>query len=192
MIRLFLGLPLPESCRERLAAIAHGLPGARFIAPETYHLTLRFIGEVDERRADDIAEAMDRLAHPAVAVRIAGLGLSGQGHRAATLWAEAEPTPQLAALQEKVERLCRAAGCAAETRRFHPHVTLARLKGAPPDRVQAYLSAHGLVACPPFSADAVVLYSSILTPRGSLYTEEMRFPLAAGALPSGRTAGETP
>jgi len=184
MIRLFFGLPLPETCRARLAAIAHGLPGARFIPPENYHLTLRFIGEVDEGRAEEIAEAMDRLAHPAVAVRIAGLGVEGARHRAATLWAEAEPTPQLTALQEKVERLCRTAGCAAETRRFRPHVTLARLKNTPPARLQDYLSAHGLAACPPFSADAVVLYSSILTPRGSLYTEEMRFPLTAGALPS--------
>jgi len=184
MIRLFLGLPLPAACRERLAAIARGLPGARFVPAENYHLTLRFIGEVDEPRAEEIAEAMTRLAHPAVAVRIAGLGIAGPGHRARTLWAEAEATAELAALQDKVERLCRAGGCAPETRRFHPHVTLARLKDTPPPRLQDYLAAHGLISCPAFAAEAVVLYSSILSPRGSAYTEEMRFPLAPGGLPS--------
>jgi len=185
MIRLFLGLALPDECRERLSAIAGGLPGARFVPAENYHLTLRFIGEVDEDRAEAIAEAMDRLSHPCVPVRLSGLGIAGPGHRAATLWAEAEAAPELTALHEKVERLCRVAGCAPETRRFRPHVTLAKLKGTPPERLQAYLSGHGLIACPRFFADAVVLYSSVLTPRGSLYTEEMRFPLTPAGLPSG-------
>jgi len=185
MIRLFLGLPLPDDCRDRLFALAGGLPGARFVPAENYHVTLRFVGEVDEDRAEAIAEAMDRLSHPCVPVRISGLGIAGSGHRAATLWAEVETAPDLMVLQEKAERLCRAAGCAPETRRFHPHVTLAKLKGTPPERLQTYLATQGLVSCPRFLADAAVLYSSILTPRGSLYTEEMRFPLTPTGLPSG-------
>lgn len=179
MIRLFLGLDLPPDCRGRLAAACSGLPGVRWIRPENFHITLRFIGEVDETRAEEIAESMSRLSHPAVDVAISNLGVSGGSHRAHTLWAEVEATPPLRDLQTRVERLVVAAGCPPEPRRFHPHVTLAKVKNAPHERLQDFVHANSLAARCAFTADAVILFSSLLSRDGSLYTEEMRFPLAA-------------
>ncbi len=187
MIRLFVGLGLPPACRERLAALAHGPPGARWVAPENHHLTLAFVGEVEIDRAEALAEALAGIVHPAVEVRLSGLGLAGDAHRARTLWMEAARTPSLVELQARVVRACRAAGCPPEARRFAPHVTLARLRAADPARVQAWLSESGAAGCEPFLAEAFALYSSRLRPEGSVYAEEARFPLgeAGGdALPS--------
>jgi 2'-5' RNA ligase len=181
MIRLFVGLALPPDCRERLARTQGGVPGARWIAPENFHITLRFIGEVPEPDAEAIAASLDTLVHPPVAVRVAGLSFGGDSHRARTLWAEVERTPELAELQKRVESLVVASECCApETRRYRPHVTLARFSGVRPERLQEFLSENALVACAPFVADAVVLYSSQLSRNGSKYVEEVRFPLAAG------------
>ncbi len=187
MIRLFVALPLPDAARRRLADLAHGLPGARWIPAENYHLTLAFVGEVDLARAEALAEELAAVVHPAVEVRLSGLGIAGDAHRARTLWMEAARTPPLAELQARVVRACRAAGCPPEARRFAPHVTLARLRAADPARLQDYLSQHGAASCDPFAADAMILYSSRLAPEGSVYTEEARFPLgpmAGEALPS--------
>lgn len=178
MIRLFAGLALPPDCRETLARVQGGLPGARWVPPENYHITLRFVGEMTEPDAEAIAASLDMLAHPPVTVRIAGLSFGGDSHRARTLWAEVERTPELAELQKRVESLIVASeACAPETRRYRPHVTLARLSGVRPERLQTFLTEHALVACEPFVADAVVLYSSTLSPKGSTYVEEVRFPL---------------
>jgi 2'-5' RNA ligase len=177
MIRLFVGLSLPDAARQRLTALARGLPGARWIPPENHHLTLAFVGEVDFPRAEALAEKLAGIAHPAVEVRLSGLGLAGDAHRARTLWMAAARTPPLIALQARVVRACRAADCPAEARRFAPHVTLARLRTVDPARLQDYLTANGAAACDPFVADAFMLYSSRLSPAGSVYTEEARFPL---------------
>lgn len=178
MIRLFAGLALPPACRDTLARAQGGLPGARWIPAENYHITLRFIGEVAEPDAEAIAASLATLVHPPVAVRIAGLSFGGDSHRARTLWAEVERTPDLVELQRRVESLIVASeACAPEARRYRPHVSLARFSGVRPERLQEFLSEHALVACEPFVADAVVLYSSTLSRGGSTYVEEVRFPL---------------
>jgi 2'-5' RNA ligase len=112
MIRLFVGLGLPPACRERLAALSHGLPGARWVPPENHHLTLAFVGEVAIDRAEALAEALAGIVHPAVEVRLSGLGLAGDAHRARTLWVEAARTPSLVALQARVQAWLSESGAA--------------------------------------------------------------------------------
>lgn len=181
MIRLFVGLALPEDCRAALARIGGGLPGARWIPPENFHITLRFIGEVEEPDAELIAESLSRLRFPPVTVRIAGLAIGGDAHRARTLWAEVERYPELVELQQRVESLVFGSGVLQppESRRFRPHVTLARFSGVRPDKLQEFLGAHALIACTPFEVDRVILYSSVLGRQGSRYTEEVAYPLGA-------------
>lgn len=179
MIRLFVGLALPEDCRAALARIGGGLPGARWVPPENYHVTLRFIGEVEEPEAERIAESLSRLHFPPVMLRIAGLAIGGDAHRANTLWAEVERYPELIELQRRVEALVAGSGGAppAEARRFRPHVTLARFSGVRPEKLQEFLGAHALIACTPFPVERVGLYSSVLGRQGSRYTEEVTYPL---------------
>ena len=184
MIRLFVGLALPEETLERLVDLAEGLSGVRWIAPENLHMTLRFIGPVDNREASDIDEALSRISVPTFPLHLKGLGFFGKASKPNNLWIGAEAEPTLMRLQAKVERALQLAGCEAEGRKFKPHVTLARLKNGVPKRFQDYLNRHALADLPPFPVSEFLLYSSFLTPAGSIYQVEARYPLE-DALQSG-------
>ena len=125
--RLFVALRPPRPIRELLLRAMHGISGARWQSDEQLHLTLRFIGEVDHHRAEDIAAALGVLHAPAVTARIAGVDLFERQGRPHMVWARVVPEDPLAALHRKVEQCLVRVGVAPETRAFVPHVTLARL-----------------------------------------------------------------
>ncbi|BBK40601.1 RNA 2',3'-cyclic phosphodiesterase [Allostella vacuolata] len=177
MIRLFVAIPLPETLRRSLSLLGGGIPGANWVAADNLHLTLRFIGEVDEGTARDVDDMLSGLDVPAVDVRVAGMGQFGEGDRARLLYAAVERTPELVRLQERVEAAVVRGGCPHERRKFAPHITLARLKGAAMPRVQGFIAAHALLRWPPFTADRVVLYSSHLGREGPIYRALADYPL---------------
>jgi len=183
MIRLFVALPLPEELRLRIALLAGGIPGANWVAGENLHLTLRFVGEVDEGTADDIDSALLAVRAPGFAVELAGVGHFGDAGAARALYLGVERNPALAHLQERVEAAVVRAGCEPERRRFTPHVTLARLKRAPTGRVRDFVAGNALFRLPPFTADRFALYSSHRARAGADYREEAAYPLAAGPIP---------
>jgi len=110
MIRLFVGLALPESLRQRLAILSGGLPNSRWIPPENLHLTLRFIGDVDEITADGIDETLRGIRAAAFPLEIGSLGTFNAGRRAYSLWIGAHRSGSLMRLQEKIERAVVRAG----------------------------------------------------------------------------------
>jgi len=176
--RLFVALRPPRPVREILLAAMHGIAGARWQNDEQLHLTLRFIGEVDRHRAEDIAAALGALHAPAVTARIAGVDLFERQGRPHMIWAGVEPHEPLAALHRKVDQLLArvGVGVAPETRAFTPHVTLARLnRGSGP--VASFLAQGGDLASPPFEFGYVTLYESELGHGGSRYHPVVRYPL---------------
>lgn len=177
-MRLFVALPLPDGVAESLLLMVGGIPGARWQRREQLHLTLRFIGEVDGRVAADVDDALAVLSAPGFTVALHGVGTFG-GRDPRQLWAAVRPNPALMHLQRKIETALQRIGLAAEPRKFTPHVTLAKLKASPREKVTDYLSAHALYTSTPFDIDAFGLYSSTLTPNGSLYRCERCYPLAS-------------
>lgn len=175
MIRLFAGLSLPESLRRRLALLAGGLPGARWTPPENLHLTLRFIGEVDETLADDIDAALSGVRSPAFSLELGGLGTFGGGRKPHHLWLGAAHAAGLFALQEKIESALVRAGCPAEGRRFAPHVSLARLTDAPAGRLGDFIAGNNL-----FRAEIDVPFSSHLGRGEPIHRAERDYPLGDG------------
>lgn len=185
MIRLFVGLALPEAVRDRLAPLGRGIPGARRVDPENMHLTLRFIGNVDDRMAADIDDALVRVRAPAFDMAIEGLGLFHKGRQPTMLWAGVARNPALEHLQGRVESATRRAGVPPETRRFTPHVTVARLRDASRPRLAEMLAHHNLLRLPPFRVDHFVLFSSFLSHNGATYRAEAQYPLTAGSAAPG-------
>ncbi|PAL21884.1 RNA 2',3'-cyclic phosphodiesterase [Sphingopyxis sp. GW247-27LB] len=197
--RLFVALRPPRAIRAALIGAMHGLAAARWQSDEQLHLTLRFIGELDRHRAEDIAAALGVLHAPAVAARIAGVGLFERQGRPHTIWAGVEPSAPLAALHRKVDQCLARVGVAPETRAFTPHITLARLnRSAGP--VAPFLALHGDLASASFLFDHVILYESELAHGGSRYHPVARYPLdakadtsaAATALTSAQVAAKPP
>jgi len=177
MIRLFVGLPIPEEVGQRLNRLNGGLPGARWVPVENYHVTLRFIGEVDEGMAQDIDQALDLIAAPAFDLILDGLGRFGRGDRAHALWAGVERTDPLLHLRDKVESAVVRTGQPAEERKFTPHVTLARLRDTPGHRLGRFLEEHGLLRIGPIPMDHFILYESVLGRGGPTYHPLRRYPL---------------
>ncbi len=177
MIRLFAGIALPEELRERLAGLCAGVPGAKWVKPENIHLSLRFIGEVDEPLLDDIDVALQRVKSPAFELVYSGVDRFESRRRPRTLWVGVERSEPLERMQAKIEQAIRRTGLAPESRKFMPHVTLARLKNSAPGRVGDYLSAHNLFRHGPVPVDRFTLYSSRLGKGGSVYRVEAEYEL---------------
>ena len=180
MIRLFVAIPIPEEARLPLSMICSGPPGAKWVAPENYHLSLRFIGEVDYGMAEDIDFALSEIRAPGFSLKISGVGFFGKGEKARILWAGTEPQDPLDHLQSKVDSALVRVGVSAESRRFSPHITLARLKRPDPVRLDAYVGEHAGFRAGPFPVDRFFLYSSFLSSGGAIYTQEVEYPLSPG------------
>ncbi len=176
MPRLFAGLEIPPEVVSRLAGFQGGLPGARWIDPQNYHLTLRFIGDVDPHTARDIDEALAelRLRQP-IPVVFEGLDSFG-GDRPHALIARARPDAALADLQAEVERRVRRAGLPAEKRKFLPHVTLARLRQASPPDIARWIAQAGQFPHIAFEAEHVSLFSARDKTGGGPYIVEAAYP----------------
>ncbi|MEX0922298.1 MAG: RNA 2',3'-cyclic phosphodiesterase [Rhodovibrionaceae bacterium] len=176
-MRLFVALSLPEEIRERLAMMASGLPAARWVKPENYHITLRFVGEVDNGLASDIDDALSGVHMPEFELSLAGIGQFGEGRKLRSVWAGVEGGEPLIRLQTKVENAVARAGVAPEGRKFKPHVTLARFKDSPGAKFGEYLHSHGLFRSQPFMVRDFVLYSSFLAREGAIYRPEAVYEL---------------
>lgn len=159
MPRLFTALEIPRDAALSLSLLRGGLPGARWIDVENYHLTLRFFGDVEGHVADDIANALDRIRRSAFQLTLSGVGQFG-GKKPHSIWAGAMPSPDLLGLQAEIDRIAMRYGLPADPRRFSPHVTLARMRNANPQDVAHYLSARGNFSTLPFKVGRFVLMSS--------------------------------
>lgn len=178
MPRLFIGIALPETVRERLAIIRGPLTGARWVEPTDLHITLRFIGDVDNRQADELVGFLDAIDAAPFDIELRDVGAFG-GRDPKIIWAGAEGGEPLAHLQRATERAARGAGSEPEKRAFKPHVTLARLSGASPNDVAAFLGSRGGFKGPSFKVDEFVLFSSRPHQGGGPYVVENVFPLAS-------------
>ena len=177
-MRLFVALDLPQEARARLARLATGLPGARWLPPENYHLTLRFLGEMPAHRAEELDGALAALRGRGFILQISGVGVFEKAGRPHALWAGVERNPQLEHLQAKIETAVQRVGFEPERRRFNPHVTVARLDNAPPNKLAEWVQAHNLLRAGPVSVEHFTLFSSRLGKDAAVYTCEVEYPLA--------------
>jgi RNA 2',3'-cyclic 3'-phosphodiesterase len=178
MPRLFTGLEIPPDVAQRLALMRGGLPGARWIDPENYHLTLRFIGDVDGVIAREIALLLDQVNRRGFQIKIDRLASFG-GRRPRAVFAGVAPTAPLTELQADHERLLQRMGLEPEGRKFTPHVTLARLRDSSSAQVADYLATRAAVHLLPFAVSRFVLFSSKNSVGGGPYIVEAAYPLAS-------------
>ena len=176
MHRLFVALRPPPPIRAQLALTMTGVADARWQDDEQLHLTLRFIGEVDGRVAEDVAAALGSLHAPALEVRLAGVGQFGSRGRVNALWAGVAPHDALAALHRKVDQALVRAGLEPERRAYLPHITVARL-ATREEAVAGWLGVHAGLASSPFRLEHVVLFESHLGKAGARYEPVLRVPL---------------
>ncbi|WP_062017600.1 RNA 2',3'-cyclic phosphodiesterase [Aureimonas sp. AU4] len=176
MPRLFAALEIPRDAALSMSLLRGGLPSARWIEPENYHLTLRFFGDIDARTADELVAALDRVRRPAFQLTLRGLDAFGS-RKPHAIYAGAEPLQPLELLAAEIDRIAKRLGLPADARRFTPHVTLARLRNPKSEEVARYLAARGDFRTPPFAVGRFVLFSSRDSVGGGPYVMEEAFSL---------------
>lgn len=176
MPRIFTGVEIPAEVAQSLSILRGGLPGARWIDPENYHLTLRFIGDVDDALARDVMQILGGVERRPFEMAINGLDQFG-GKRPRAVIAVAAANGPLAELQAEHERILQRIGLPPEQRKFIPHVTLARLRESSSRDVADYLSIRGAFKTPPFPVTRFVLFSSRASTGGGPYVVEAAYPL---------------
>ncbi len=188
MPRLFTGLEIPSDIGQSLSTLRGGLPGAHWIDPENYHVTLRFVGEVDDVIAHEVASMLGRVRRGAFELRVEDLKSFG-GRKPRALVATLGPgqgvmdqgvmDQAVMELQAEHERLMQRVGLEPEGRKYIPHVTLARLRQSSNRQVADYLALRAPFRSPPFKVSRFVLFSSRASGGGGPYVVEAAYPLAA-------------
>jgi RNA 2',3'-cyclic 3'-phosphodiesterase len=177
-MRLFVALALPETVRWQLRLLCGGLPGARWVAPENFHVTLRFIGDADGAEFHDIDASLAGVRAPRFTMSLAGVGHYGSGSKLRSIWAGVDKQPALIHLRDKIESAVVRAGMEPLGQKFQPHVTLARSKGEPMPKLGDFLVQHNLFRSEPFEITHFTLYSSFLNHNGAIYTAERSYELS--------------
>lgn len=192
MPRLFAAIELSGDIGEALSRLREPLPGARWVDPANYHVTLKFFGDVDQPTAREISHVLANVESHAFEVRCLETGVFG-GNDPHALWAGVDGGEPLMSLQRDVEKAARRAGLKPEKRSFHPHITLARLQHTPVEAVARYLERHSRLASPFFTVSRFVVMSSRPHVGGGPYGIEEAFPLIGADWDDGdQDVGETP
>jgi len=180
MPRLFTGIEISAAIGQQLSVLRGGLPGARWIDPANYHVTLRFIGDIDDAVAREVAYALEGIRRGAFDLHFQGLTSFG-GRKPRAVVAEAAAPQALMELQAEQERLMQRIGLEPEGRKYTPHVTLARLRRSSSRQVADYLAARGLFRTPDFHVARFVLFSARTSTGGGPYVVEAGYLLSAPA-----------
>ena len=180
MPRLFTGLEIPADVAFDLDLMRGGIIGARWIDRESHHITLRFIGDIPDGLAREIAYELEAVDARPFALRLSGCGVFG-GNKPHSLYVGVEENADLRRLQSIHERICQVLGLPAEQRKFTPHVTLARLKDPDLSALHRFIASHNLYKSRVFEVARFVLFSSRPSRGGGPYAVEESYQLQAGA-----------
>ena len=181
MIRLFVALPLPTDQCQRLRTLCSGVRGAHWTEEANLHITLQFIGEVREPEVAEITAALSSVEAENFDLTLSGVGHFGSHKNIRSLWVGIQNSPALYSLQKKIESVLTRTGIVLDTRKFFPHITLARLKNSTPLNVRDWLEVNSYFRGPSFNVDSFTLFNSYLARTGAIYSPLENFSLRHGA-----------
>jgi 2'-5' RNA ligase len=179
-MRLFVAIELPDAIKDSINRICTGIIEARWVPEEQMHLTLRFIGEVDGGKFTDINNALGSIRESTFPLALKGVGYFPPRKDPRILWIGVEHSEKLRELQNKIEHTVKKCGIKPERRKYHPHITIARLRDYTwAEKVVPFIRGHSMFASEPFNVEQFILYSSQLTKYGAIHTVERAYPLTA-------------
>ncbi len=179
MIRLFVGIELPEEIKEQVYNLRGGIPSTRWLNKENLHLALRFIGNIDEDEANYIHDYLSQVNFHAFDLALTQVGLFTQGNQPKHLWVGVDNYHILDDLSARIENAVQKAGQPHSVKRFHAHTTIAKFKGAHWDKIQEFIAFHNLFKSSYFRVNHFTLFSSHPHHEGtgSFYRVEARYHL---------------
>ena len=181
MIRLFIGLELPDVIKGQLMDLDKNLAGATWKNSDQLHLTLSFVGNLEEPMAEELMRELKFVRFPAFHLSLKEIGFFENGDIPHHLWAGVAESKALKELQEKVALIVHKLGLSdRDSFKFHPHVTLAKLQGVSMEEVMQYISKNNLFHSDLFLVDSFCLFSSYAKEagEGKYYKVEAQYPLS--------------
>lgn len=177
-MRLFIAIEIPEGAKQKLEQLQDSNLGIRWNAAGTIHLTLRFVGNVeDPAQKDELVEQLSAIEFSAFNLTIKGLGYFPPHKHPKVLWAGLKKSRALIQLQKQVEQACVEAGFDPDDRSYTPHITIGRVKSCSKKEVNSFINQHKQLRLDPFSVDKFILFESKLDPEGARHTPLERFGL---------------
>lgn len=161
MRRFFTALPIDDDVCDALKLMQGGIEGARWTAHADFHITLTFIGEADDETLEYIDDALGGIRASAFDFTLAGTGSFAQGDWPNVLWMGVDAPPALSDLKSQIDAKLRGGGIPHETRKYAPHVTMARLRQVENDDIARFMQAHNLFRSRVMRADYFTLYESL-------------------------------
>lgn len=189
MIRSFAAISIPEFILERIETVIVDLKElkieARYTKTPSMHLTLKFLGNIEESLVESVSKALEQSARTVsrFSLDIERIGFFPNSKRPRIVWIGVEEDPMLSELQRQVEKNLQRLGFEAETRPFKPHLTLARLKSSRNlPELQRFLEMKETgFRIGSFDVDSIHLYQSILRPDGAEYRRLCTHGLGTGS-----------
>ena len=176
MPRLFVAIDLPEQQRQLLATLQTGVPGARWVRPEQLHLTLAFLGEVQQETCAPLSRLLAQIRFAPFQLDFGTLGRFPPRGLPRVLWIGLQPQPHLLQLERAVSTTALSCGLVLEARPFFPHITLARCKEPDRQALSAELAGRNSANLPPFQVQEFLLFESRLTQQGAVHKVLQRYP----------------
>lgn len=177
MHRLFVAIEFGDDVKSQLLDLRENLYGFRWMTEDQLHLTLRFIGNVDNETLVMISEKLKEIHIPDFSLSIKGVGVFPDKHRAKIIWAGVNSGDILFDLQRQIERLIVECGMEPDYRKFTPHITLARLRNIKFRELKGFLDERKFLHIGPIKIDRFYLVSSKLGEKGSIYSNIAKYPL---------------
>jgi 2'-5' RNA ligase len=160
MMRLFVGIDLPEHIKDSIADSYRAIPGTKWVDETKLHCTLHFIGEVPETTSEKLITGLNKIRSTPMQLQIKSAGFFPPRKEPRILWFGIEHPPEFLSLQSKIERTCNACCTIGETRKFHPHITVARLNDPHREKVAEFIVSNSLFSSEPFEITQFHLYRS--------------------------------
>lgn len=177
MIRLFIAIDIPENIRREVQGMGRSIPKARAVPEDQLHLTLKFIGEVENSRLLDIDDALNGINQQPFSLRLHGVGTFPPRGAPRVLWVGVTPAENTFVLRNSIERALSDIGIPRGKKKHTPHITLARLRNSPVRQLHQFLAGNAFFQSPDFTVESFILYSSRLTDKGAIHTVQATYPL---------------
>lgn len=178
-MRLFIAIPLPKEVKQQLLHLQQPIEGIRWQHPEQMHLTLKFLGEVDQQETGELLSALVNIDHPRFMISIEGMGGFPKNKQPTVIWVGIEGNELLTGLHQKIEEACWEIGIAPERRAYIPHITLGRVKNGSRQVINAFVNLHQKFSVEAVPVNEFVLYQSELHPDGARHSRMQTFALSA-------------
>ncbi len=181
MARYFTALDIPVYLHADIAKLQTDLPHAHWSPAANWHITLNFLGDLNENQIVDIDEALLQFELEDFELRLEGAGCFVHEGQSQYLWLKPMPDDDLQKCYQKLRYLFEKQGVHFEKRAYVPHMTLAKIKKTPNMALEKYVTEKAGYKSEFFFAENIILYQSHLTKHGSIYKEIAKYPLKSAS-----------